>query len=81
MPLEKGSSETTISRNIAEMRKSGHPEAQAVAAAEREADKAKGRDNQPAMVTGASSGLPAGSARPSASGSRSANGAWGGRTV
>ena len=37
MPLEKGSSQETIGHNIAEMRKAGHPEDQAVAAAEREA--------------------------------------------
>lgn len=37
MPLEKGSSQETISRNISEMRHSGHPQAQAVAAAMREA--------------------------------------------
>jgi hypothetical protein len=33
MPLASGSSQETISRNIAEMVKSGHPQAQAVAAA------------------------------------------------
>ena len=32
-PLLKGSSQGVISSNISEMRKSGHPEAQAVAAA------------------------------------------------
>ncbi len=37
MPLEKGSSPKTISRNIEEMEKAGHPPAQAKAAAEREA--------------------------------------------
>ena len=37
MPLEKGSSQATISRNISEMRHSGHPQSQAVAAAMREA--------------------------------------------
>ena len=36
MPLEKGTSPETVSANIAEMRESGHPEAQAVAAAENE---------------------------------------------
>lgn len=33
MPLAKGKSKATISKNIREMVKSGHPQAQAVAAA------------------------------------------------
>jgi hypothetical protein len=33
MPLEKGSSDKTRSRNIAEMRRSGYPAKQAIAAA------------------------------------------------
>jgi hypothetical protein len=39
MPLEKGKSKKVISRNIAEMRRSGHPEKQSVAAALNEARK------------------------------------------
>ncbi len=41
MPLAKGSSQAAISSNIEEMRKAGHPEAQAIAAAMRMAGKAK----------------------------------------
>ena len=41
MPLKKGSSKSVISSNIREMRHSGHPQAQAVAAAMRQARESK----------------------------------------
>ena len=41
MPLIKGSSEKTISKNISEMEKSGHPHKQAVAASMNEARKSQ----------------------------------------
>lgn len=41
MPLKRGSSRETISENIREMRESGHPEKQAVAAALSNARKSK----------------------------------------
>jgi hypothetical protein len=43
MPLEKGSSDETRSRNIAEMERSGHPAKQAIAAAYHQQRKAKGK--------------------------------------
>lgn len=41
MPLKKGKSQKTISRNIREMQAAGHPHKQAVAAAMRTAGKRK----------------------------------------
>ena len=41
MPLAKGSSKATTSKNIAEMMKAGHPQAQAVAASLSQARKSK----------------------------------------
>jgi hypothetical protein len=41
MPLKPGSSKETISENVAEMVKSGHPQKQAVAAAYRNAGKSR----------------------------------------
>lgn len=43
MPLAKGSSQATVSKNIAELRNSGRPEAQSVAIAMRVAGKARKR--------------------------------------
>jgi len=51
MPLEKGSGKATISHNIEEMRKAGHPENQAIAAAMRTAGKSKPAKDQAPLVT------------------------------
>jgi len=44
MPLEKGSSSETVSKNISEMVESGHPQKQAVAAAMKLAGKSWNTD-------------------------------------
>lgn len=43
MPLSKGKSKKVISKNIREMKESGHPQAQAVAAALNQARKSSAR--------------------------------------
>jgi hypothetical protein len=43
MPLKKGKSKKTISHNISEMEKAGHPHDQAVAASLNQAGKKKGK--------------------------------------
>lgn len=43
MPLKKGASKATISKNIKEMKKSGHPQSQAVAASLNQARKSGGK--------------------------------------
>lgn len=43
MPLKKGSSKKTVSANIREMRRSGYPQRQAVAAALSQARRGKGK--------------------------------------
>jgi Uncharacterized protein conserved in bacteria (DUF2213) len=45
MPLGKGSSRETISKNIAELVNAGHPQKQAIAIAMREAGKSKAKDS------------------------------------
>jgi len=55
MPLKKGSSDETISENIAELVRSGHPQDQAVAIAYKEAGRSKGGRGRGALVTWARS--------------------------
>ena len=68
MPLEKGSSQSVISRNIATEIRAGKPQKQAEAIGEAMARRT-GRDN---MVSTPSAGLPMG---------KSANDAWKGKRV
>jgi hypothetical protein len=78
MPLEKGSSQSAISKNIATERNAGKPEKQAIAIAESEARRAK--DNQPMPATRASGGIPSGARhRPQEDGAYSAGDMWNGR--
>lgn len=51
MPLEPGSSQATISHNIKEMVNAGHPQNQAVAAAERKAHES--HDSEPSFAQAA----------------------------
>jgi 8-oxo-dGTP pyrophosphatase MutT (NUDIX family) len=46
MPLEQGSSQEAISNNISELRHAGHPEAQSIAIAEKEAGKSRSDDGE-----------------------------------
>jgi hypothetical protein len=73
MPLAKGSSQETVSRNISEMVAAGHPHDQAVAAALRQANDIRplygakrgrdiyygAKDQQPALVTTPNAAVPA----------------------
>ena len=45
MPLEKGSSEETVGKNISELRHAGHPEDQSIAIAMKMAGKSKKDDD------------------------------------
>lgn len=74
MPLTKGSSKATISHNIEEMVKSGHPVKQAAAAAYREA----GEDT---MVTASNAGIPMGARKAEDDGSFSMADYWKGRST
>lgn len=49
MPLKEGSSDATVSSNIAELRNSGRPEKQSVAIAMKKAGKDKPKKKTPAL--------------------------------
>lgn len=77
MPLKEGSSEATISENIATERNAGKPEKQAIAIAESQA-----RRSKDAMAIAPNTGAPQGYRRGSDGyGGRSANDGWKGRQV
>lgn len=59
MPIEKGRSKAVRDRNIREMVESGHPVAQAAAAAYRQQRKSKGSDKHSAVVQKSLDGLKA----------------------
>lgn len=46
MPLQKGSSQETVSKNISELVKSGHPQKQSIAIAMKEAGLSKAKDKE-----------------------------------
>jgi hypothetical protein len=46
MPLKEGKSKGTVSKNISELRHSGHPQEQSIAIAMKKAGKSKSDDNQ-----------------------------------
>lgn len=58
MPLLKGNSKEVVSANIAELRKSGRPEAQAVAIAMRESGQSKKTDRASKRVANHTTGKP-----------------------
>jgi len=60
MPLKKGSSEKVISENIAELRRAGHPAAQAAAIAYREAGEKKDMGKKYDQKGGMGASCPAG---------------------
>jgi hypothetical protein len=49
MPLKQGSSRETISNNISEMIKAGHPQKQAIAAAFKTVGKSNASDAEPGL--------------------------------